>query len=29
MLNKVAPDDEVVKFVKKHNKSLDFSSEIL
>jgi predicted hydrolase (HD superfamily) len=29
MLNKVAPDDEVVKFVKKHNKSLDFSDERL
>jgi DNA-directed RNA polymerase subunit RPC12/RpoP len=29
MLNKVAPDDEVVKFVKSQNKTLDFSREVL
>lgn len=29
MLNKLAPDDEIVKFLKNHNKTLDFSSEAL
>lgn len=29
MLNKLAPDDDIIGFVRKNNKTLDFSNQIL